>query len=272
MKGFCLVLTAILATFLGVTGKPLDSLRVEVIKGNRYILHKVDKNETWSEILKRYRVTTPEVLKANELKSAKAEKGQVLRIPYLLPDTASRADTSALDEAHANAQSQETKKLSTHVVLQGETLNGIAKKYKLTAAQISKWNALKSAKVVVGQVLIIDENAVAKPYIKINGPEAQLPQSPPQAELAKADLIEQTGIAIIDETMKVAHAEAPPGTIIKVINLDNNLQCLVRVTDKIDPEKYQNVIITLGKEVQQKLNTNEATIRVKLVYAVTVKP
>lgn len=268
MKHLCAVFFLLLAGFTGAN--PLDSLKVETIKGVKYILHKADKEETLASISKRYKVSTTEVAKLNEIKNSKINKGQMLKIPYIFPDSAKTAqtDSSRVDEAHANAQSQEVQKVHTHIVTQGETLNTISKKYKVTAAQLTKWNTLKSNKLIPNQVLIVDENAVTKPYVKLNGTEAQLPLAPQAAELSKADIIEQTGLAAIDETMQVAHAEAPVGTIIKVINLDNNLQCLVKVTDKIDATKFENFIITFGKEAQQKLKAESATVRVKLVYAV----
>jgi LysM repeat protein len=266
MIRFGLILICALLTSYCISAKPLDSLRVEVIKGSKFIIHKVEKNETLASIVKRYRTTTAEITKHNDIKNNKVEKGQVLRIPLIIPD-AVVSDSNSVDEAHANAQAQEVQKVYTHVVAAGENLNTIAKKYKISTAQITKWNALRTSKIITGQVLIVDENAVAKPYIRLNSPEAQLPQAPQQPLLAKADMVEETGLAAIGETMQVAHADAPPGTIIKVVNLENNLQCLVRVTDKLDAQKYQNFIITIGKEVQEKLKADGATLRVKLVYA-----
>lgn len=268
MKGLCVTILLLLAVF--TYAKPLDSLRVETSKGVKFILHKVDKGETLATISKRYKVSSADVVKLNEIKKNAVSKGQILRILYAMPDSAkvAPADSSRVDEAHANAQSQEVQKIYTHTVSLGETVNSVSKKYKITPAQLTKWNGLKSTKLIPNQVLIVDENVVAKPYVKMNGTEAQLPLAPQVAELAKADIIEQTGLAAVDETMQVAHADAPVGTIIKVINLDNNLQCLVKVTDKIDAKKFENFIITLGKEAQQKLKAEGATIRVKLVYAI----
>lgn len=268
MKALCVIIFFLSAGF--ISAKPLDSLRVETIKGVKFILHKVDKEESLATISKRYKVSSVDVIKLNEIKNNKISKGQVLKIPYVLPDSVKTAlaDSNRVDEAHANAQSQEVQKVYTHIVSNGETINSISKKYKITAAQLTKWNGLKSTKLIPNQVLIVDENVVAKPYVRMNGTEAQLPLATQNVELARADIIEQTGLAAIGETMQVAHADAPVGTIIKVINLDNNLQCLVKVTDKIDATKFENFIITFGKEAQQKLKADGATVRIKIVYAI----
>lgn len=251
--------------------KPLDSLRVEIIKGQKFILHKVEKREVLGDLTKRYKVSSADLLKHNEIKNNRIEKGQVIRIPYTSVDSKVSSvippdSAKGVDEAHANAQSVEVQKVLTHVVQQGENLNSIAKKYKLTAAQLTKWNNLRNAKVVVGQTLIVDELALAKPYQKINGTDAQMPQQAQQVRLAGSDLIEQTGIAFVDESMLVLHPEAPVGTIIKVINLENGKQCLVKVSGELDRNKYKNFVISIGKEAQEKLGSASATLRVKLVY------
>ncbi len=261
----------VLSCSVFVSAKPMDSLRVETIKGQKFIIHKVDKSDNLNSIVKRYKSTVAEVNKHNEIKNNKVVKNQIIRIPLVAELVKSAPinnvnDSSKVDEAHANAQSVEVQKVYTHLVVQGDNVNTIAKKYKITAAQISKWNNLKSNKIVVGQILIVDESATSKPYYKLNGPEAQLPQNNQQPRLATADLIEQTGIAFVDETMQVLHADAPIGTIIKVINLDNNKQCLVRVSGTLDTTKYKNFILSIGKEAQSKLDINSVTARVKISY------
>jgi len=51
---------------------------------------------------------------------------------------------------------------STHKVKRGENLSTIAKKYKVTVAELKSWNSLSSDKVMIGQALkIITKQAVA---------------------------------------------------------------------------------------------------------------
>ena len=133
---------------------------------------------------------------------------------------------------------------------------------------ISKKRNLKANKIVLGQILIVDESATAKPFYKLNGVETQMPQQTSTPKLATADLIQQTGIAFVDESMQVLHADAPIGTIIKVTNLDNGKQCLVRVTGQLDTNRFKSFIISIGNEAQEKLGSTSATIRIKLEYAI----
>lgn len=264
----------IIMMFLGLVSyaKTCDSLRVETIKGQKFIIHKVGKNETLADLVKRYKVTAADLQKHNELKQNKLVKNQLVKIPFVAtevkPAVVSQPDSSKVDEAHANAQAQETQKVYTHQVSTNETTFSIAKKYKITTAQLSKWNNLKANKIVLGQILIVDESATAKPFYKLNGVETQMPQQTSTPKLATADLIQQTGIAFVDESMQVLHADAPIGTIIKVTNLDNGKQCLVRVTGQLDTNRFKSFIISIGNEAQEKLGSTSATIRIKLEYAI----
>ena len=65
-----------------------------------------------------------------------------------------------------NSKASETvtiqKVKSTHKVKSGENLSSIAKKYKVTVAELKSWNSLKSDRVMIGQSLkIISKQAVA---------------------------------------------------------------------------------------------------------------
>ena len=68
--------------------------------------------------------------------------------------------------ASADKKASETvtiqKVKSTHKVKSGENLSSIAKKYKVTVAELKSWNSLKSDRVMIGQSLkIISKQAVA---------------------------------------------------------------------------------------------------------------
>jgi LysM repeat protein len=68
--------------------------------------------------------------------------------------------------ASADKKASETvtiqKVKSTHKVKSGENLSSIAKKYKVTIAELKSWNSLKSDRVMIGQSLkIISKQAVA---------------------------------------------------------------------------------------------------------------
>lgn len=266
----------ILLLFVGsyCQSKQLDSLRLEAIKGQKYVIHLVEKGETLETLVSRYKSSLELIIKTNELKSKQLIKKQILKIP-LIPIDSTQSKTStptkpdslgAINDAHANAQTKEVVKTLTHQVIAGETINTIAKKYKLATAQLIKWNNIKNNKIAIGQVLIVDENAAVKPYLRLNKAESQLPITQQIRKIESTNQVKDSGMVIFDETGQVAHASLPIGTIVKVINLENNTECLVRVTKNINQETYKNFVLVLGADVQVKLQTNSPILKVKLEF------
>ncbi len=252
--------------------KQLDSLRIETIKGQKYIIHLVEKGETLEMLINRYHSDLELTVKANDIKRKKLEKEQLIKIPILSDTTqitrqiAIKRDSSGVNEAHANAQTKEAIKVFTHQVSLGETTSSIAKKYKITTVQLNKWNSIKNNKLIVGQVLIVDENAAIKPYLRLNKAEAQFPNTQFVEKLMSTGLMLDSGIAVFNETGQVAHATIPIGTIVKVTNLENNQQALVKVTQNIAQEKYKNFVMILGADIQTKLKANSSMVKVKLEF------
>ncbi|MCU0423940.1 MAG: LysM peptidoglycan-binding domain-containing protein [Bacteroidia bacterium] len=255
-----------------ISAKVCDSLKVEVIKGQKFIIHKLDKNETLIDLIKRYKVTLVDINKCNEFKRGQPLKGQLIRIPLpvevvklnkpLLPTDS----TKGVDEAHANAQGAEQQKIYTHVVTSQDNINSISKKYKITPQQLIKWNNLKSNKVVAGQMLIVDESMLIKPHVSLNSPQAAMPQQATVIPLATQQIVTDSGFAAVEETYQVLHATSPPGTFIRIVNEENGRECIVKVTGVLDKDKYKNFIIIIGKENEAKLGLTSLIARVKLYY------
>lgn len=105
--------------------------------------HKVRKGESLSKIAQNYGVSSDAILKLNQLSSSKSVKtGAWLVVPV-------RAVAASGVEVH--------------VVAEGETLGGIAGKYKQTIEDLKSWNKLKSDDVQVGQkIKVISPSAIAK--------------------------------------------------------------------------------------------------------------
>ena len=100
--------------------------------------HKVEEGETLSAIAKRYRVSPAEVADANDLPSgAPLEEGQKLIIP-----AAERSEAA-------------TGKLIRYRVRRTDTVGTIADEFDVTAAELRKWNHMKSDHVVRGTALRI---------------------------------------------------------------------------------------------------------------------
>ena len=107
--------------------------------GWRY--HTVAAGENLSTIARRYGTSVAALMRANDLDDTLLRSGERLKIPF-----------------------QETEELAslvphtgiTHVVTTGDTLWGLARRYRVTISQLAKWNAIPTAKPLIpGQKLVI---------------------------------------------------------------------------------------------------------------------
>jgi LysM repeat protein len=125
-----------------------DSLRVERVGEQSYILHEVDPKETLFGISRRYQASVGDIVNANEVLKAGLQIGQTIRIPFI--------SKSALPAG-----------TSLHKVGSGETLFFISKKYGVTVDELMKANELKGNDLSVGQSLLIPNATVAStPEVK----------------------------------------------------------------------------------------------------------
>jgi membrane-bound lytic murein transglycosylase D len=90
------------------------------------------------------------------LKSGKLAPGQTLLVP-----TAAVAQAAVTVPDPSIERFGSSRGATTHVVKSGETLGGIAKRYRTTPAQLMRANGLRRAIVVPGQVLVIGKGAPA---------------------------------------------------------------------------------------------------------------
>jgi membrane-bound lytic murein transglycosylase D len=118
-----------------------------------YKIHIVRKQETITQICRRYSVNKATLLKANNLASANLKAGQRLRIPQqnttykLLSENQVRGSKPAAVAAE---------NLMLHTVRPGETISGIARTYNVPAHLIVSWNDLGNMnRIKAGQQLAL---------------------------------------------------------------------------------------------------------------------
>ena len=115
---------------------PIDSLRMEYIDGQAYIIHQVDPGETLFSISKRYKVSMNAIAEASPEVKKGLQDGMILHVPY------------------KSVVKQEVKQ-QTHTVAPGETLYSISRIYEVSVIEIMEWNDLLSSDPEVGQLLKI---------------------------------------------------------------------------------------------------------------------
>lgn len=104
--------------------------------------YKVKKGDTLYAIANKYKTSVNQLKKINNLKSDHIYIGQVLKVS---------GSAAAPSKNEPTAPSKST----SYKVKSGDTLSGIAKKYKTTVSSLKRINNLKSDMIYVGQVLKI---------------------------------------------------------------------------------------------------------------------
>jgi membrane-bound lytic murein transglycosylase D len=133
-----------------------------------HLRHTVKKGETLATIGRKHRVSSKAIQRVNKIKNPNRIKvGTNLVIPKKGgPSDKALADTHGSSKKKRKRSSTRTKKSrpSAHTVRPGETLSGIANKYKVKTTELKSWNGLKSSNTIrVGQKLSLKSNAVSKP-------------------------------------------------------------------------------------------------------------
>lgn len=303
------ILSVVTVGFL--SGANQNSYAVEMAKDSvgfkkegtkNFVLYKVGAKQTLYSIVKRYGATVAEYKAANPGASETVQVGQVLKVPYrgaapayvssqggsvtTTPSTWGKDETVNPSEGKT-----EPVKMVTHVVGPGQTLFGVASKYKVQLADLRKWNNLSNDKLEVGQALIIDQKEYERAkkanelpgdnqVVKIN-PDTNQPELykdadvKPSSEITKTATgykkVIQTGLAeridVEDKSGKylALHRTAPLGTLINVKNFSNGQTIWVKVVGKLPPAN-DKIIIKLSPRAFDKLNPVDSRIRVELNY------
>ncbi|MEJ0033023.1 MAG: LysM peptidoglycan-binding domain-containing protein [Bacteroidota bacterium] len=118
-----------------------DSLRLETVNGQTFIVHLVGEKETMFGLSKRYGVTITRILEFNPTADGGIEAGQLLKIPYI---PKGRTQTAAG---------------TVHKVQPKETLFSISRMYSVPVDDIKAWNNLKDNALSVGQDILIKKES-----------------------------------------------------------------------------------------------------------------
>lgn len=123
---------------------PIDSLRVEKIKGKKYIIHRAEPKETLYSITRRYGVSLEDLYEYNPtLKENGLKMYDTIHVPLL-------KKKKKLESEVESSQSD-----SFHIVQAGETLFAISRQYGLTVDSLIVINQLENANLSLGDTLYI---------------------------------------------------------------------------------------------------------------------
>jgi membrane-bound lytic murein transglycosylase D len=131
-----------------------------------YKTHTVRKGDTLSRICRAYDLNKKTLLKANNLHSAKLNKGQRLRIPYRTTRYVLLKKGETLSKRYASAGKNNP--LILHQLKRGETLSKISKQYNVPVDIIMQWNDITNVrKIKAGQHLALYVEGDQKNIIQV---------------------------------------------------------------------------------------------------------
>lgn len=116
---------------------PQDSIGLETINGQVFVIHKVEEKETLFAISRRYKTTVDAILQYNVTAGSGLEIGQILKVPYT-PQLPEKRDDGIV-----------------HIVAPGETLYAVSRAYNVSMEDLQRWNNLRDAGLAIGQRLVI---------------------------------------------------------------------------------------------------------------------
>lgn len=120
-----------------------QKIKSEVRNGKNYIVHKVQKGETFYSLAKEYK-TNPKSIQSANPNTAVLKTDILVYVP-------TEEDDNTPDEKSPVLKT----KNQTHLVQKSETLSSIAKKYQISVEDLKEANDLKGDKIGPGQELLI---------------------------------------------------------------------------------------------------------------------
>lgn len=123
--------------------------------GKEWMEHLIKNGENLGSIARKYGTTVSKLKKWNGLTSNRIYKGKKLMI-Y----TGNNPGEVTASINSSNVSSKSKNNLVTYKVRKGDTLSEIAEKFKVSTANLRKWNKLKSNRIFIGRNLKIYSGAV----------------------------------------------------------------------------------------------------------------
>jgi LysM repeat protein len=274
-----------------------DSIGLKREGGKSFVLYKVEPKQTLFSIVKRYGSSVAEFKAANPGVSESVQVGQTIKIPY--KGVIAAVPVTKPAPPIVTPAPTESVKMVSHVVESGQGLYAVATKYKVTMADLRKWNNLTSDQLTAGQVLIVDareyERAKKAGDLPAKGEIVKVEDTnlgsgisnPKPTEPADTDTKTssetsktssgyrktiETGLAeLIDVEDKsgkylALHRSAPIGTLVNVKNSSNGQSIWVKVVGKMPDIGSDKVIIKLSPRAFEKLNPSDKRIRAEISY------
>jgi LysM repeat protein len=252
---------------------------------------------------------------ANPGVSESVNIGQLIKVPYFKPYSPSSSRSTYSPRTNdspylyqpgnqpAQPTTYEQPKAATHVVEYGQGLFSIATKYRVSVADLRRWNNLTAEQPIsAGQLLIVDakeyervkkliepptryQEPIRQPEPFTETPKYKQPyrtkEEPAVVEKPTSEVVRtasgykrtiETGLAELIDVEDTSgkylalHRSAGIGTLLNVKNLANGQSIWVKVVGKLPDIGSDKVILKLSPRAFEKLNPTEKRIRAEVNY------
>lgn len=261
-------------TLFKLTGLNFDDVEREMNEKNSI----ENNNVTTNNNIETYTNSNSTQTKPFDIDSAKRYNwGDPLYVKPTILDSNAKKTTVDLtkeinaNELHANSNSGETKLNYTHSVQSGETIESIAKKYKISTSDIANWNNLYQNRIRIGQDLIVNLERARKPYLSINSVSPELNKQIKSIDKTdRVKQIDEKGLCLLtdDSFIGIAHKNVPVGTLLLLTSTENYKKIYVRVTSILESTN-PDIILQVDKVVARQLSFNSNLTNISLSYVLT---
>ncbi|MEY2894618.1 MAG: hypothetical protein RIS42_337 [Bacteroidota bacterium] len=276
---FAILFVMLLGTFCGMSNS-LDSLGLKKENNKTYLVYKVGPKQNLYSVLKRFNLSLAEFKQVNPEIEIPVNSGELVFIPLHYLDESTNTLLSVAKALEKAPEQKPSNSTGIHIVTAKQSLLTVANLYKVTMAEIRKWNNLTSDVLKEGQRLVVAAPSAITPIDK----SAQLPtkaSEEPKAPTTTAEPTDangmrktiETGMAelidVPDNSGKylALHKSAPIGTLVLVKNLANGQSIWVKVIGRL-PNTDSKLIIKLSPKAFERLNAVDKRIRAEISYLV----
>ncbi|MCY4779461.1 LysM peptidoglycan-binding domain-containing protein [Sphingobacterium sp. UT-1RO-CII-1] len=269
-----------------------DSIGTEVIKGEVYILHRVEAKETYYALGRKYKAQVNQIMANNNKKTLRP--GDIIKIP-----TGKKANTETIVATEitpsttvaptATPQEDQNPILTAYKVGNGETLYAISRRFNTSVDEIKKLNKLTSDSVREGQMLnipnsdyhepepeIITPEPVATPVTVIEEPQRALGFDSNRYGIREK---QEKGIGVWMENLETdgksnlaLHKTAPVGTILKITNPMTKNVTYAKVVGKFnETADTQDAIVILSKSAASYIGALDRRFLIEITYGLPIE-
>ncbi|MGJ1268140.1 DPBB and LysM peptidoglycan-binding domain-containing protein [Sphingobacterium spiritivorum] len=270
---------------------PKDSIGVENVKGEIYILHKVEQKDTYYKLGRQYNAIVKNIMAANNSKDLRP--GDTIKIPTGRPFQQTAKAVSQPEKSKNAGNPQQQTPLTEYKVGKSETLYAISRRFGVSVDDIKKLNNLTSNSLKENQLLKIPNNTptppkpVEEPKIvltpidttRVDSTERDSSYNEISANKYGIREKKERGIAVWMSNLNsdgksnlALHKTAPIGTILKITNPMTHNVTYAKVVGKFnDNAETENAIVVLSKSAASYIGALDKRFLVEINYGVPLE-